>query len=371
MPRILYVHHTSQVSGAENSLLELVGALREGFSAFVACPPGGPLCERLESLGVPVMPVPIVRLKRTASPIRLARYFRAWRRGVRELRRVIKDAEIDLVHSNSTTAHLYASAAARRRGVPSVWHVRDASIPGIASLALRGFARPSACVAVSRFIAGRVKAVVGIEAEVIYNGVDLERFHPPSRQPNSAVVVMVGQLVPWKGQRDFLQAASVVHETLPSIKFQIVGNDLFNDHPDYRSFLGTLASKLGVNGALRFTGYQDDVPELLRSASLLVLPSRREPFGRVLVEAMASGLPVVAYNEAGPAEIVVDGETGLLVPPGDVPQLAAAISRIVSSPEEARRLGEAGRKRAAAMFDARETARRMMSVYSRLLEGRA
>ena len=372
MPRILYVHHTSRIGGAENSLLELVRGLGEGFEAVVACPGDGPLVARLRVLGARVEPVPIFRFKRTASPLRLARYGLAWRRGGAAICRIIADAQIDLVHSNSTTAHLYASVAARRAGIPCVWHVRDVTIPGVgSSIAVPRLFKTSACVAVSKFIAGHLKSAAGIDAEVIYNGVDMERFHPVEHAPGTPTVTMVAQMVPWKGQRDFLQAAAIVRKSIPSAIFQVVGTDLFGDHPDYRSFLDTLATKLEIDTAVTFAGQRDDVPDLLRASTLLVQPSRDEPFGRAVIEAMASGLPVVAYNEGGPAEIIVHGETGLLVAPGDVQALGDAIMKLLAAPRAAAKLGRAGRARAAAMFDSRQTARAVTALYSRLLKGNA
>jgi len=394
MPRILFVHHTSQLGGAENSLVELVKVLEPPYEAIVACPSPpspspcvergqgpsppspspcvergqGSLVERLQSLGVRVEPVPIIRFKRTSNPVILARYLAAWRRGARTLARIVRRDAIDLIHSNSTTAHIYGSAAAKRTGVPSVWHVRDVAIPSIGSIvAMPRLSRNSACVAISRFIAEGLKAAAGVDAEVIYNGVDLQRFHPAEHAPDAPVVTMVAQMVPWKGQRDFLQAAAIVRRSVPTAAFRLIGSDLFDDRPQYRTFLRTLAQKLELGDGVEFTGYRDDVPDVLRSSTLLVLPSREEPFGRVVIEAMASGLPVAAYDEGGPAEIIVDEQTGLLTPPGDVPALAAAIVRLLMNPGEAARFGRAGRQRAVEMFDSRETARKIMALYSRML----
>jgi len=434
MPRILFVHHTSQLGGAENSLLELVRNLQPPYEAVVACPPspslspppsplpkygegeqpsspsphlergqgvrssaergqgarssaergqgvrsspdGGrgasTLIDQLQSLGVPFELVPLIRFKRTSNPIILAGYLRAWRRGARTLSQIVRQAGIDLIHSNSTTAHIYGSAAAKQTGVPSIWHVRDVTIPGIGSMvAMPRLCRNSACIAISRFIAERLKAGAGIDAQVICNGVDLQRFHPADVRASGPVVLMVAQMVPWKGQRDFIQAAAIVKRTIPAARFRLIGADLFDDHPEYGDFLNTLAQKLGLGDTVEFAGYRGDVPGLLRDSTLLVLPSRDEPFGRAVIEAMATGLPVVAYDEGGPAEIVVNEQTGLLTPPGDVPALAAAITRVLSDPDEAMLFGQAGRQRAVELFDARETARKVMALYSRLLGGTA
>ena len=181
---------------------------------------------------------------------------------------------------------------------------------------------------------------------------------------------MAGQLVPWKNHGDFLLAAARIREAVPSARFLIAGDDLFGDHPGYREELESLAEETGVAESLEFTGYRKDLPQLLRSVSVLVHPSREEPFGRVVVEAMASGVPVVAYDEGGPAEIISHGNTGLLVRPGDVALLAAAVTRLLQNPAEAAKLGRAGRARAEEMFARPDTALKIMAVYSKLLEGR-
>jgi len=291
MPRILFVHHASPAGGAENSLLDLVEALDDNWEPIVACPGGGELAARLEDAGARVEPLALTRFKRTACPLALARYFFAWRRGVQALVKIIKNADVDIVHSNSTTAHLYGGAAAGRCGMPAVWHVRDIAVPGIAKLILP---KASACVAISQFAADCILSSAGAKAEVIYNGVDLELFHPGDGPPENPAVAMIGQLVPWKNHSDFLRAAAKVHGAAPGARFLIVGDDLFGDHPGYKEKLAALAEELGIGDAATFMGRRSDVPELLRSVSVLVLPSRREPFGRVVVEAMASGVPVAA-----------------------------------------------------------------------------
>jgi len=366
MPKILFVQCTTQISGAEHSLLDLLAALRSEWQPVVACPGGGPLTARVEAAGARVVDAPLVRFRRGFCPLTLSRYFFAWRRGVRALAQVIREVNIDIVHSNSTTAHLYGGPAARRCGIPSVWHVRDVAIPSLAKLILP---RPSACIAVSRFIAEGVESSMGVWAEVIYNGVNLDRFHPPAQSPEEPTVAMVGQLVPWKGHRDFLRAAAKVREALPAARFLIVGEDMFGDHPHYREELEALAADLGIAELVTFAGYRADVAELLRTVSVLVLPSRKEPFGRIIVEAMASGVPVVAYEEGGPKEIIAHGETGLLVPPGDVARLASAVAGLLLDPAEAKKLGDAGRARAAEAFDHHQTAEKITTVYLRLLEG--
>jgi len=366
MPTILYVSHSSQIGGAEQSLLELLRRVGTQYAVAVACPPG-PLVDRLKASGVRAAVAPVARLRRTASPLMLWRSFRAWRHGVDEVARIVKETDARIVHSNSTTAHLFGGAAAKRCRVASVWHVRDAAVPRIARPFLHD---ADARIAISRFVAGRFERSMHLPCEVIYNGVDVERFRPADAPPARPVVLMVGQIVPWKRHEDFIRAAAAVLRAIPEATFRIAGADLFNEHAAYRARLEKLAATLALGKSLSFEGYRDDVPELLRYSSLLVLPSRREPFGRVVVEAMACGLPVIATDDGGPAEIVVNGESGVLVRPGHHSKLATAIINTLVNPENARRMGESGRRRAVGIFDAANSARKVMDLYAKLLEGR-
>jgi len=120
---------------------------------------------------------------------------------------------------------------------------------------------------------------------------------------------------------------------------------------------------------VRWLGFRDDVPDLLRLSDLLVLSSIDEPFGRVIVEAMAAELPVVATNAGGVPEIVVDGETGLLVPAGEDEPLAEAILEMLGDPGRARKMAVAGRQRALEKFDVRRVAEQVGQVYDDMLGG--
>jgi len=363
MHTVLYVHHSSQVSGAERSMLEIIGRLAGRCEIIVACPPDGPLPALIEAAGARVAPAPLVRFKRTLCPVTLSRYISARRTGIRALVRIIRETGASIVHANTTTACLYAGPAAKRCGLPLVWHIRDLAVPRIARFGLPPRYAP---IAISSFVAERVAARTGMPPEVIHNGIRLDAYHPAAVAPIEPVVMMVGQLVPWKGHRDFLCAAAIVYQALAAARFDIVGADLFNDHPGYSDKLAEITAELGITDAVRFAGYRDDIPDALRTASLLVLPSRNEPFGRIVVEAMATGLPVVAYNEGGPAEIIVDGETGLLVEPGNVDELAIAIASVLVDPRRAARMRQAGRKRAEQYFDSCIPARKILAVYDRL-----
>jgi len=204
--------------------------------------------------------------------------------------------------------------------------------------------------------------------EVIHNGILLERFEEAARHSAAAirqglgltgeiVLTVPGRLSWQKGQRQVLAA-------LPAISLAISQRIvllLAGEGPD-KGQLELEAVRLGVRERVLLLGFRDDLPRVLAASDAVVLPSLMEPFGQVLVEAMAVGFPVVATATAGPAEIVTDGVDGLLVPPGSAERLAGAVIRLLNDSALADRLVSAGRRRAAE-FDIRRIASRHELLY--------
>lgn len=188
----------------------------------------------------------------------------------------------------------------------------------------------------------------------IYNGIHLERYdRPESRRevraelgagPDDPVILMVGELTARKNHIHLLRRMPGLLGRFPDLKVWIVGEG------PQRDALAGAAAEMGCERALRLTGFRDDVPDLMAGCDLLVHPALMEGFGYVLVEAMASGRPVVAAGTSNIPEIVPDGETGYLVDPDDPEALSDRVGRILSDPDLARSLGEAGRARARELF---------------------
>jgi glycosyltransferase involved in cell wall biosynthesis len=163
----------------------------------------------------------------------------------------------------------------------------------------------------------------------------------PSDAP---VVAIVGRLVPTKGQHDTIAAFARIAGRERTAHLVIVGEGTL------RPSLEAEAAQSGFGDRIHFTGRRTDVPQLLAAADVFVHPSRQEGFGLAVLEASAAGLPVVAYADGGILELVANGETGILVPVGDIAALASALDHMISDPDAARRLGRAGRDRVATVF---------------------
>jgi glycosyltransferase involved in cell wall biosynthesis len=180
----------------------------------------------------------------------------------------------------------------------------------------------------------------------IWNGIDVTGFAYAGPDP-AGPAVLVARLAPEKDVETLLNATALAARERPDFRLEVAG-----DGP-CRPALERAAADLGVAGRVRFLGEVRDVPALLARARLFALSSLTEGVSLTLLEAMSRGLPVAATRVGGNAEVVADGETGLLVPPGDPPALAAALLRLWADPAEAARLGRAGRRRVEAHFDVR------------------
>ncbi len=298
-------------------------------------------------------------LERRVSPLAHWRAFRA-------LVRLFRTERPDLVHAHMPISGFLARMAAWWVGVPHIaytghgfWFNFPGSWPRIGA----GFAM--------EWLAGRVTRtfLTVSEAEAcdarrlhihrgavaIGNGRDPTRFRPDAgaRQriraalgvPDGQVVVLAVSRLVWHKGYPELAAAMV---GVPAATLWVVGERLVSDRgPDMRAVL--LAAGLGER--LRLLGYREDVADLMAAADIFVLPSRFEGLPMSVIEAMLTGLPVVAADVRGPAEQVVAGVTGLLVPPGDAPALGKALAQVVGDPVLRARMGEAGRQRAVERYD--------------------
>jgi glycosyltransferase involved in cell wall biosynthesis len=371
--RLLFLNHVSQISGAEVGLLDLVRSLdRKRFPVVVVVPAAGPLTDALEKNGAKVVHLRLRRFVKTLNPFRWISYLISLSTVVPRLVRLIREERIDIVHSNSTTAQIYGVLAARRAAVPSIWHCRD-----LVNLGLLGrwlYRSSTRIIAISHAVAEHLNQNGHNDKLVtIHNGVDLPLLQPTGVRdtlrkelgigPDALLVAMAGQMVPWKNHALFLRAASLIAEELPTARFLIIGDDLFGGQSGYRDRLKGLARELELTESVRFLGYRTDFARLLEGIDVLVHPADREPFGRVIAEAMAMAKPVVAINAGGPTEIIHDGQDGLLIPPNNPVELAKAVIRLKEEPALASRLAQEARKRIETDFNLEKHRSSIQTLY--------
>ena len=363
----------------------IMEALREeGYVSEAACAEG-PYVEELRSAGFRVHTIPFQRRALSTA------HFKAYA----ELYRLIRTRAYDIVHVHTPVAQVLGRIAARRAGVPVILYTShgfqfDVRRPVWARVAIRQLERLLARWTDFIFTQSGEDAETAVRVGIadanrvvwIGNGIELSRFHPgPSEdgvrrefglEPDDRVVAFVGRIVRHKGILELIEAMSLVREKLPSAKLLVIGENSFPDVATRRVVEPLIQKAVGSNGLLdtiRFTGFRDDVPRLLRAADLMVLPSRGgEGMPRSIIEAMSTGLPVVATDVRGSREEVVHGETGLLVPPRDPQCLAAAILELLSDSDKAREMGMRGRQRALELYDERVVLERQLRVYRQLVE---
>lgn len=376
--RVLFVNHVSEIAGAERSLLDLLRRLdRARFDPQLAAPPGGPLLDEARELEVSVHELPLRRLRRHWNPLALVyQTGHVWWRG-RRLGPLIDSENVDILHANSFTALAYAWFGTPPE-CPIVWHARDLRYPR--TLARRMIGRATRVIATSQAVADRVTQICPAAedvTQVIHNGVDLATFQQPHHgvdlrgelglKPESKLVGMVAQLVPWKGHDLFLDAAAELALARPDVEFLIVGADLFGEHARYRAELTDMIDELGMAGRVHFIGWRQDIANVLGALSVLMHPAEDEPFGRVVLEAMAVGTPVVALDAAGPREIITNGVDGVLLPVPTRPEtIAAVVGQLLKDEALAARLVRGGREKAG-YFSAERTARLIASCYDEIL----
>lgn len=351
----------------------MIGLEEAGHEVIGVCS-DGPYVAKARALGLRIEPVEIARsfnfLKHAGAYGRMSELFRRER--------------FDLVHVHTPVAALIGRIAAWRAGVPRIVYTAHGFyfhegmpvwkraafvllewIPGRVTDALLTQAEEDAAAARRYHLCrGGLIAAIG-------NGVDLERFHQPADAaeraatrralgtPEDAVVIlMVGRLVAEKGYLEMLQAMRHVDAVL-----WVAGERLASDHASaIDAALAEIAADPALGRRIRLLGYRDDVPVLMRAADIFTLPSHREGMPRSIIEAMASGLPVVATDIRGAREEVVPGETGTLVPVRDARSLAQGLARLVADPDLRVRQGSAGRARALALYDEAKVVERQIAL---------
>lgn len=364
--RILFLDHVGVLGGAELSLLDI--AKRYAGNSKVLLFADGPFRHRLEESGVAVgvvsAPGAITRIKRGSmgfrhviaiyAVIRLAYHVAAAAR------------RFDAIFANSQKALVIGALASVIARKPLIWSLRDILTASHFSLLNRRIAVFLAKHFVSRIVANSEATRQafyeaggrGVEVSVVHNGIDPDPFEQTKeaeltklrrelRLNGRPVVGVFSRLAPWKGQ-DVLIEAMV---DLPGVHGLIVGDALFNGEDQYAAQLKARVGELHLTERVHFLGFRDDIPQLMQISDVIVHTSvAPEPFGRVMVEGMLAGKPIIACRAGGALEIVEHEETGLLVEPGNPAQLAIAIRSLLEDPQKAGLMGQKGRRRATRCF---------------------
>jgi len=380
--RLAFVDHAPFVGGAETVLLDVIAHLdRSRFDPIVFAPAGSPLVSRLNTACIAWRDLLMPHIN-SPSPLMPLR----WRSATLRLARLAREERVDLIHANTVRAHLISAFAAKPGDIPCVWMLHDDTFPRWLFNRLRR--RPARLIANSHTTARHYGLEADPRACVVHNGVDTraapgDRFRFRRRigiGPEKILIAHVGRLVRWKGQHLFILAAARIASQFPDARFVLVGDYTPGDESlcvlgggaTYLAELRRLVESSGLSERFTFAGHQDSVADVYAGIDLLVHSSTRpEPFGRVLIEAMAAGVPLIASAQGGPTEIVEDGITGLLVMPGSSQLLAEVMARLLSDAPRRRAMSLAARQRAREHFDIRQQVEQLQSIYESVLRSQS
>ena len=349
MKVIILMPLAERCGGAERLLLELMRHGRgAGVTWTVVFFEDGPLRDAVEALGVETHVVRTGRLREIGSYVQ----------SVRRLRRLFEEQEATLVFSWMSKAHLYGGVAALGTSLPAWWYQHGIPEPSGWMDRLITLVPAQGVVACSGAAAAAQRRLWPRRpTHVVHPCVDLEQFDA-ERLPSPAdvrrelglsgegpLIGLVGRLQQWKGQHVLVEAMPQVLEEHPEAHAVLVGGE-HDLEPEYPEALRERIAELELEEHVSVAGYQTDVPRWMQAMDVIVHASDHEPFGMVILEAMALGKPVVATKPGGPAEIIEDGSNGRLVAYGDAPALARQIGHYLGRPAERSTIAEAAQERA-------------------------
>ena len=358
--RILHIDSQKYWRGGQQQVLYLACGLKEkGHCCFLSCPPDSPLRKKGEEKGLELFPV---KMRGEWDII-----------AIRKLSKFIKEKNIQIIHLHSARAHTLGWLATRlMSGIKKVVSRRTEFHIKKNLLSITKYRKIDRIIAISKQVRKILieDKIPEEKIKVIYSGINYKNFEGLNGKylykelrlnHRRKLVGTVGSLTPDKGHKYFLNACAEVKKNFPSIQFLIIGEGKL------KKSLIHLSRKLNLEDSVIFTGFRNDVPQLLSLLDVFVLPSQTEGLGTSFLEAMASGLPIVATKTGGIPEVVKEGINGILVPLNSVSSLANGILRLLKDEKLAKEYGKAGERIVKETFDIDHTINQTERVYAELI----
>jgi glycosyltransferase involved in cell wall biosynthesis len=369
--RILYLHNIGNISGGERSLINLWKNLdSKRYWPHLIIPEDGLLGKEARGIGLKVDHCKVPQLRASNQHKILEALF--------ILGRYCKKEKINIIHSYTPRNNIMASLIGSFLGIPVIWHERNLIFGDETDISRKFLFMANRVICNSQAIAERFrkKGKIPPKVRVVLNGVNLDRFRPGKINPNVAkkyningrkVVGLISNLDRRKMPEYLLDACPYILERCPNTVFFIVGGEFGEEDRGRKQELEEKAKKSGIGGSVIFTGFLSDVTDVIQAFDVGVAVTEKEACSRAIIEMMACGKPVVAFNTGGNPELIDDGVTGTLVYFGDIESFATAVSDILENDEKRERMGMQARQRAEKCFDVRTNARKTQAIYSKLM----
>lgn len=370
--RILILSNSYFISGAEISLIEYLENIKHKYyDIFIAESNKNQILTQSLSK-YQIIKLPFKWFVYTHNPFKIIGYFLNILYVAIKLKDIVIKKRIDIIYSNSIKSQVYGLFLKLLTGKKIVWHVRDNLKHGMFNFILIYYCDKILCN--SNHIYRQVNTSAHKKI-LIYSGINTEYWSNQYKiktdlrkklglNSETLIVGQIGQITRWKNQLDFVRMANIILSSNKNVHFLIVGDDQSGEETKYYKQLKNEITTLGLANNITLTGYNTNIREIYAQINILVHPAINEPFGRVLVEAMAMGKPVVAYNCGGPKEIIIDGETGYLVEPFDFIGLADKTIHLLENSKQRIQFGEAGRKRVVEILNLERYIGEMDEVFS-------
>jgi glycosyltransferase involved in cell wall biosynthesis len=364
--KTLYIHGSADHYGSAKILLDILRIPGNAANAMVVLPHDGVLVEDIKALGIPVyiMNLGVLRRKYMTPWGILGRVY-LWISAIGKLKRLITFYNIQRVYINSANV-IVGPALTQKNQTELVWHLHEiVEHPSVLKNFLAALIKQAdKVIAVSKATQQFWQIATNKKVELLYNGMDLSKYTNvsanktnilPNASPNETWVGMIGRVQAWKGQHYFLDIIETYLKQNPSdtsTRFIIAG-DAYPGYENLAIELALAIERKGLHKRVTYLGYRSDIPQLLSALDVLVLPSTSpDPLPTVVLEAMAAGKPVLATAQGGALEMVVDQETGRLMPIGNTKQAAAILAELLHDKERLQEMGTAGRRRVEKEFSA-------------------
>jgi len=361
--KVLVIYGSSDLYGASKNLIRsLEGFKRLGWKSISVLPHDGPLVELMKKSGFEVILMEHGVLRRqNLSPIGLLTLFGQIFSSFFKLSALIKKEKISLIYTNSN-ANSIGGLLKLSHGIPHIWHIHEIiERPKWFKLLLETYIKHTEdrVICVSKAVINNFSGIKPEKLKLLYNGIDT---HPYAKADynlkaeigipeNRLLIGMVARVNLWKGQFYFLEIAALLKKKYPNLHFVMAG-DAFPGYEYLYDDVRSLAQKLGLEDSVTNLGFRLDIPEILSGLDIFVLPSiLPDPLPTTVLEGMAAGKPVVATRHGGATEMVIEEETGFLIPSDNPQEAVLVFEKLIESPELREKLGKAGQQRVNEYFN--------------------